>query len=54
MGKGVTKGLAEWTDEGVLRWFSHVEKMEIDKFAKIVYVGECAQWVDRGRGGLIL
>ena len=33
-----------WTksDEGVLRWFSHVERMENDRIAKRVYVGECA------------
>ena len=35
---GVRKGL----DEGVLRWFEHVERMERDRITKIVYVGECA------------
>ena len=30
---GVTKGVDEKIDEGVLRWFGHVER---------VYVGECA------------
>ena len=33
-------GLDERIDEGVLRWFSHVEKDRIDKR---VYVGECAR-----------
>ena len=33
---GVTKGVDEKIDEGVLRWFDHMERMEK------VYVGECA------------
>ena len=36
------KGLDERIDEGVLRWFGHVERMERDIIAKRVYVGECA------------
>ena len=36
------KGLDERTDEGILRWFGHVERMERDRIAKRVYVGECA------------
>ena len=32
----------ERIDEGVLRWFSHVERMEKDRIARKVYVGECA------------
>ena len=39
---GVMKGIDERIDEGVLRWFGHVERMEKDKIAKRVYVGECA------------
>ena len=36
------KGLDERIDEGVLRWFSHVERMERDKIAKRVFVvGVC-------------
>ena len=38
----MTKGADERIDEGVLRWFGHVEKMEIDMIAKRVYVRECA------------
>ena len=34
---GVKKGLAE----EMLPWFGHVERMERDKIAKRVYVGEC-------------
>ena len=30
------------SDERVLQWFNHMEKMEKDKNAKRVYVGECA------------
>ena len=37
-----TTGLDERIDEGVLRWFSHVERMERDRTAKRVYVRECA------------
>ena len=29
-------------DKGILRWFSHVERMENDRTANRVYVGECA------------
>ena len=29
-------------DEGVLRWFGHVESMERDRIAKMGYVGERA------------
>ena len=39
---GVTKGVDESIDEGVLRCFGHVERMEKDKIAKRIYVGECA------------
>ena len=39
--RGLTKGVDEKIDEGVLRWFSHVERVENDRIAKWVYVGEC-------------
>ena len=39
---GVTKGVNEKIDEGVLRRFGHVERMENDRVAKWVCVGECA------------
>ena len=39
---GVTKEVDERIDEGVLRWFGHVEKREKDMIAKRVYAGECA------------
>ena len=35
------KGVEERIDEGVLRWFGHMERMEKDRIAKRVYVGEC-------------
>ena len=35
------KSLYGRIDEGVLRWFGHVERMERDRIAKRVYVGEC-------------
>ena len=38
---GVTKGVDE-RNEGVLRWVGVEERMENDRFAKRVYVGECA------------
>ena len=34
-----------WSDEridGALWWFGHVERMENDRFAKRIYIGECA------------
>ena len=39
---GVTKGKDQKIDEGVLRWFGHVERMENDRIAKRVYVRQCA------------
>ena len=39
---GVTKGVSKKIDEGVLRCFGHVERMQNDRIAKRVYVGECA------------
>ena len=33
---GVTKGVDEKIDEGVLWWFGHVERMESDRFSKRV------------------
>ena len=38
----VKKRVDEKIDEGVLRWFGHVERMENDRIAKSFYVGECA------------
>ena len=38
---GVTKGVNEKID-GVLRWYSHVERMENNRIAKRVYVDESA------------
>ena len=37
----MTLGVDERIDEGVLWWFGHVERMENDRLAKRVYVGEC-------------
>ena len=48
--------LNERIDEAVLWCFGHVERMERDRIAKRVYVGECAgsHSVSRhGRDGLI-
>ena len=36
-------------DEGVLRWFGHVEKMENGRIAKMVYVEDCANSQSVGR-----
>ena len=38
----VPKGVDERIDEGVLREFSNVKRMESDRIAKGVYVGKCA------------
>ena len=40
--KGVMNGVVRKVDEGVLQWFSLVERMENDRIAKRVYVGVCA------------
>ena len=37
---GVRKGVDGRIDEGVLRWFDHVERMDRDRIAKRIYVGE--------------
>ena len=39
---GVTMGVDERIDEGVLRSYGHVEGMENDRTAKRVYVRVCA------------
>ena len=52
----MTKEVEEWINEGVLRWFAHVERMENDRIAKRVYAESelvVAQWVGHGRDGLI-
>ena len=36
------KGLDERVDEGVLLWFGYVERMERDRIAKRVFVGDYA------------
>ena len=46
---GVTKAVAEKIDEGVLLWFDHEERMENDRIANRVYVGECAGSCSVGR-----
>ena len=38
----MTKGVNEMIEEGVFRWYGHVERMENDRISKRVYVGECA------------
>ena len=43
------KSVDEKIDEGVLQWFDHVERMENDRIAKRVYVGERAGSRSMGR-----
>ena len=38
----VTKGMEERIDEGIVRWFGHVERMQNDKIDKRAYIGKCA------------
>ena len=45
----MTTGIGERIDEGVLWWFGHVERMEIDMTAKKVYEGVCAGSCSVGR-----
>ena len=49
---GVRKGLDKIIDEGILRWFGHVKRMERDMIAKRVLV--VVYWVSLRRDGLIL
>ena len=35
-------------DEGIFKWFSHVERMENERIAKEVYVEVVAHWVGHG------
>ena len=55
---GENKGLDKRIDEGVLRWYGHVERKENNRIAKRVYLCKrvlvVAQWPGRGRGGLML
>ena len=37
---GVPKGIDETINKSVPQWFGHVERMERDRTAKRVYVGE--------------
>ena len=46
---GVKKGLDEGINEGVLRWFAHVERVERGMIAKRVYVGEFSGSRSAGR-----
>ena len=39
---GVTKGVDERIDEGVLRWFGPVERIKNDRIPKGIYTVECA------------
>ena len=52
---GVKKGLDERIDEGVLRWFGHLERIERDMIAKRVCrsVSGNLLWVGRKRDRLI-
>ena len=43
------KGVDERIDEGVLWWFGNVERMQKDRIAMSVYVGECAGSRSLGR-----
>ena len=46
---GVKKVLDERIFEGALRCFGHVVRMERDRIAKRVYVGECASSRSMGK-----
>ena len=52
MNKGVVwskEGVDKKIDEGMLWWFSYVERMESDSIAKKVYAEECADSHSVGR-----
>ena len=50
---GVRKGADKKIDEGILRWFSHVERMKHERIAKRVYVEVCGGSRSVDRDGLI-
>ena len=43
---GLKKGLEEKIDEGVLRWFGHVEKMERDRIGSSSVGRPRKRWID--------
>ena len=45
---GVKKGVNELINENVLRWFGHMERMDIERSVKRVYKSDC---VGRNRPG---
>ena len=52
----MTKRVDKRIDKVVLRWVGHMERMENERIAKGLCRGSVlvdAQWVGRGRGGLI-
>ena len=46
---GGKKGQDERIDEGVLKWFGCVQRMESDRIAKCLYIGVCAGSCSVGR-----
>ena len=53
---GVAKGVDKRIDEGVLRWFNHVEETGKDAIAKRIYLEECVSSCSIAlprKGGLI-
>ena len=46
---GVRKGLDQRIDKDMLRWFGHAERMENERIAKKIYVGECVSSRSVGR-----
>ena len=46
---GVVKGLAERADQGVLRWFGHVERMEEERLVKKIVRSDVMGGRPRGR-----
>ena len=47
----MTKEVDKRIEEGVLRWFGHVERIERDRIVKRVYAGDCAGSRSVGRPG---
>ena len=45
----VKKGVDAKIDEGIFRWFGHVDRIENDRKAKKIYVGECTRSRSVGR-----
>ena len=48
-GLGINCGIIEWVKRNTLRWFGHVERMQVGELAKRIYTSEVEGTGIRGR-----